>query len=80
MVEAFAQGGRSVKTMVKTYPFCPTSADDDGLTLTNNGEAAVTVELTLAQVQTANVLPAALVEEDRRVLMTESQGARRVCD
>jgi len=57
VVEAYAQGGRAVAT----HPFCPPSANDDQLTVTNHGTVAVTVDATLAEVQTANVLPTSTV-------------------
>ena len=55
VVEAYAQGGRAVATL----PFCPPSAADDALSVTNNGDTDLAIEMTLSTVATANVIPAA---------------------
>ena len=56
VVEAYAQGGRAVATL----PFCPQSAEDGALILTNTGSTPLTINYQLAKVQTANVLPTRL--------------------
>lgn len=53
VVEAYAQGGRAVATL----PFCPPSAADEAVFITNQGDAEVTVAVTAARVATANVIP-----------------------
>jgi hypothetical protein len=57
VVEAFAQGGRAVATR----PYCPTSADDDAISVTHHGSTDVGVDVTLAKLATANVLPESAV-------------------
>jgi len=53
VVEAYAQGGRAVAT----HPFCPASAADTAATVTNMGTAEVVLDVSIATIATANVLP-----------------------
>ena len=53
VVEAFAQRGRAVVTR----PFCPPSAEDQGLQLINTGKVDLEVSYEVHALATANVIP-----------------------
>ena len=54
VVEAFAQRGRAVVTR----PFCPPSAEDQGLQLINTGKVDLVVSYEVHALATSNVIPA----------------------